>query len=84
MEAFLNLNKSYTGLKLLYGSRCPPLSTLKGWVQKVQSGGQITNPGRPRLLTDAAEARVLEFVAQARKDGAVIDRETLALLGKEV
>ena len=56
----------------------------QGLVQKVQSGGQITNPGRPRLLTDAAEARVLEFVAQARKDGAVIDRETLALLGKEV
>ena len=44
----------------------------------------MASVGRPRLLSEKAEAELLRFIVQARGDGAVIDRDSMAMLGQEV
>jgi hypothetical protein len=39
--------------------------------------------GRPTTLSAKAEAELVKFIVQARADGAVIDRDTMSLLGQE-
>ena len=61
----------------------PPESTLRGWRAKAKYGRVLLAPGRPSTLSTLEETVVMDTMRFLRKNGVVVDRELLALVGRK-
>ena len=79
-DIFLN----YNDVVLRYGSRAPPLITLRTWAGKVQKSESLEGDGTNSVLSRKEEETILKFIKELKYEVAVIDLDTIAALGRTV
>ena len=79
VQRFIQCNRKYPRLRLW--ERPPPRTTLLGWMDVHDQGGEQPNLGRPTILLRAEEEKLATTLQGIPQHGAPVDRETLAQLG---
>ena len=79
VQRFIQCNRKYPRLRLW--ERPPPRTTLLGWMDVHDQGGEQRNLGRPTILLRAEEEKLATTLQGIIKNGAFVDCEALAQLG---
>ena len=79
--AQLFISQNYRACVLKYGEHCPPVTTIRGWSNKVLLGGVPSRPGRPTVMTAQEEESYVKTVRGIIDGGGTMDRETMQSLG---
>ena len=73
---------TYRHLAIELGPSCPPAATVRGCRTAALSGTALKQAGRPKLLTDAEEACVMDSLLKVRAQGGTVDHDGLIVLAQ--